>query len=165
MELQHLNDLYIEQLKDLYSAEDQLCKALPELIEAVSNNTLRETLEQHFQQTVTQRDRLRIVLDWLGQTPDRHECKGMKGLIQETRDLLEDHEDADPDVLDAGIIAAAQRIEHYEIAGYGTVSTYAKMLGEREAAQTLERILNEETVADAKLTQLAERVVNVRAMG
>jgi ferritin-like metal-binding protein YciE len=165
MEMQHLNDLYIEQLKDLYSAEDQLCEALPELTEAVSNNTLRNTLEQHFQQTVTQRDRLRIVLDWLGQTPDGHECKGMKGLIQETRDLLEDHEDADPDVLDAGIIAAAQRIEHYEIAGYGTVSTYAKMLGEREAAQTLERILNEEVVADAKLTQIAERVVNVRAMG
>jgi ferritin-like metal-binding protein YciE len=164
MEMQTLKDLYIEQLRDLYSAESQLVEALPKMAQAASNKTLRQSFEEHLAQTERQRDDVASIIEQLGEDPEGHECEAMKGLIKEGEQLLKKKSKADPDVLDAGLIAAAQRIEHYEIAGYGTVCTYAKMLKEGDAERILHRIAGEEGAADQKLTQLAERVINRDAM-
>jgi ferritin-like metal-binding protein YciE len=164
MEMQTLKDLYIEQLRDLYSAESQLITALPKMAQAASNDQLRQSFEEHLVQTQRQRDDVAGIIEQLGEQPDGHECQAMKGLIKEGEELLKMKSQADPDVLDAGLIAAAQRIEHYEIAGYGTVCTYAKLLSEGEAERILHRIAGEEGAADQKLTQLAVKVINRDAM-
>ena len=161
MELATLKDLYIEQLRDLYSAESQLVEALPKMAKAASNAELKRGFEEHLEQTKRQRLDVEKLIRDHGENPDGHECKAMKGLIEEGSELMK--EDADPDVMDAGLIAASQRIEHYEIAGYGTVRTYAKQLGDKNAASILDRIAQEEGATDHKLTALAERVINPAA--
>jgi ferritin-like metal-binding protein YciE len=162
MELATLKDLYIEQLRDLYSAETQLCEALPKMAAAATNPELKRGFEQHLEETKQQREDVEKLIRAEGEDPEGHECKAMKGLIAEGSELMK--EDADPDVMDAGLIAASQRIEHYEIAGYGTVRTYAKQLGDANAAFILDRIAKEEGATDQKLTALAERVINPAAM-
>jgi ferritin-like metal-binding protein YciE len=164
MQMNTLKDLYIEQLRDLYSAESQLVEALPKMAEAASHDELRQSFEMHLEQTKRQRDDVASIIQKLGAKPDGHECQAMKGLIKEGQELLEKKDDTDPDVLDAGLIAAAQRVEHYEIAGYGTVRIYARTLGEKEAEAILHRIAGEEGATDQKLTALAESVVNSDAM-
>lgn len=162
MKLATLKDLYIEQLRDLYSAETQLCEALPKMAAAATNPELKRSFEQHLEETKQQREDVEKLIRAEGEDPKGHECKAMKGLIAEGVELMK--EDADPDVMDAGLIAASQRIEHYEIAGYGTVRTYAKQLGDASAAFVLDRIAKEEGATDHKLTALAERVINKAAM-
>lgn len=164
MEMQTLKDLYVEQLRDLYSAESQLIEALPKMAKAATHAELRTSFEAHLEQTKRQREDVAKIIEDLGAKPKGHECQAMKGLIKEGQELLDKKGKADPDVLDAGLIAAAQRIEHYEIAGYGTVCTYAKTLSETKAAGILHRIAGEEGDTDKRLTRLAERVINRDAM-
>jgi ferritin-like metal-binding protein YciE len=161
MQLHDLQDLYIDQLRDLYSAENQLVKALPKMVKAASNEQLSESFEQHLEQTRGHVDRLKQVFDKLGKKPTGKVCKAMQGLIEEAKETME--EDADPEVLDAGLIAAAQRVEHYEIAGYGTVRSFAKLLGDTAAARLLQQTLDEEGETDKKLSRLAETTINVEA--
>lgn len=162
MNMNSLKDLYVEQLKDLYSAEGQIIEALPQMARAVSHDELRNGMQMHLEQTRQQQQRLKDLFQELGQSPEGHECKAMRGLIEEGREVLQ--KGGEPDVLDAAIIAAQQRIEHYEIAGYGTVRTYAETLGDQRAVKTLQQTLDEEGQADKMLTQIAERVVNRDAM-
>ena len=160
MEMETLRELYIEQLQDLYSAENQIVKALPKMIEAASAPNLKAGFEEHLAQTKQQVERLEKIFEGLEQGPEGKDCKGMEGLLEEGEDLMD--EDADPEVLDAGLIAAAQHVEHYEIAGYGCVRTYAELLGEREAVDLLQQTLDEEKETDVKLTALAKSI-NVKA--
>lgn len=162
MAVESLNELLVEQLRDLYDAENQLIKALPKMAEGANSEELREAIEAHLEQTKGHARRIETVFENLGEKAKAKKCKGMEGLIKEGSETLE--EDMDPDVKDAAIIAAAQRVEHYEIAGYGTARTMANLLGEREAASLLEETLNEEKQADSKLTELAEDI-NVAAEG
>jgi ferritin-like metal-binding protein YciE len=161
MELQNLNDLLLDHLKDLYDAEHQLTKALPKMAKAASSKQLKTAFEQHLAETENQIRRLEQVFDAMGQKATRKTCKGMKGLIEEGEEILK--EDVADDVRDAGLIAAAQKVEHYEMAGYGAVRTYAKTLGMREAADLLQQTLDEEGNANKKLTQLAETSINSQA--
>jgi ferritin-like metal-binding protein YciE len=153
MEMNRLKHLYIEELRDLYSAETQLVKALPKMANAASSKDLRAGFEEHLGQTKEHVARLEKILKALGESAKGKKCKGMEGLIKEGSEMIE--EDPAPEELDAGLISAAQRVEHYEIAGYGCVSTYAKILGEDEAASILKLTLEEEKETDKKLTQLA----------
>jgi ferritin-like metal-binding protein YciE len=153
MEMNRLKHLYIEELRDLYSAETQLVKALPDMANAASSKDLRAGFEEHLGQTKGHVARLEKILKGLGESAKGKKCKGMEGLIKEGSEMIE--EDPAPEELDAGLISAAQRVEHYEIAGYGCVSTYAKLLGEDEAASLLKLTLEEEKETDKKLTQLA----------
>jgi ferritin-like metal-binding protein YciE len=153
MEMNRLKHLYIEELRDLYSAETQLVKALPKMANAASSKDLRAGFEEHLGQTKEHVARLERILKALGESAKGKKCKGMEGLIKEGSEMIE--EDPAPEELDAGLISAAQRVEHYEIAGYGCVSTYAKLLGEDEAASILKLTLEEEKETDKKLTQLA----------
>jgi ferritin-like metal-binding protein YciE len=153
MEMNRLKHLYIEELKDLYSAETQLVKALPKMANAASSKDLRAGFEEHLGQTRDHVARLERILKALGESAKGKKCKGMEGLIKEGSEMIE--EDPAPEELDAGLISAAQRVEHYEIAGYGCVSTYARLLGEDEAASLLKLTLEEEKETDEKLTQLA----------
>jgi ferritin-like metal-binding protein YciE len=162
MHLDDLNGLFIHELKDLYSAENQIFDAMPEVIEAVSDDSLRRQLREHFDETRGQIETLEEIFRSLGEDPVGQTCKGMQGLVREASDILSD--DADDDVRDAGIIAALQRIEHYEIAAYGTVATYAKMLGHEHALEAFLSVLEEEKSADAALTEIAKSRVNVRAL-
>jgi ferritin-like metal-binding protein YciE len=161
MKMESLRELYIQELKDLYSAESQILKALPEMAKAASHPELQSAFQEHLEQTRLQKERLEQIFDALDESPRGKTCKGMKGILAEGKELLE--EDAEPAVLDAGMIAAAQHVEHYEIAGYGCVRTYAEQLGFHEAANLLQQTLNEEEATDRKLTELAERLVNVEA--
>ena len=154
MKAESLRDLYIEQLQDLYSAENQLVKALPKMAKAATSEELRTAITEHLQVTKNQARRLEEIFSNLGEDPKGTKCKGMEGLVAEGSEVLE--KEMDDDVRDAALIAAAQRVEHYEIAGYGTVRTYANLLGEDEAAAALEEILNEEKEADTKLSSIAE---------
>jgi ferritin-like metal-binding protein YciE len=156
MEMNRLKHLYIEELKDLYSAETQMVKALPKMANAASSEDLRAGFEEHLGQTKEHVARLEKILKALGESLKGKKCKGMEGLIKEGSEMIE--EDPAPEELDAGLISAAQRVEHYEIAGYGCVSTYAKLLGEDEAASLLRLTLEEEKETDEKLTQLAGRI-------
>jgi ferritin-like metal-binding protein YciE len=156
-----LKDLYIDQLKDAYSAEKQLVKALPKMIRAAENEQLTSALEEHLAITEEQVSRLDEIFSMLDSTARGKKCKGMEGLIEEGSELLE--EEAEPEVLDAGIIVAAQKVEHYEIAMYGALRTFANMLGEAEAARLLELSLNEEKDADSKLNEIAMQLVNPEA--
>lgn len=162
MKMATLKDLFVEELKDLYSAEKQLIKALPKMAKAARSEDLKEGFLEHLEQTKGHAERLEQVFELLGQKPRAKTCKAMEGLIEEGKELLE--EDAESEVLDAGLIAAAQRVEHYEIAGYGCVRTYAELLGEDEARDLLQQTLDEEAETDKKLTQLAEHI-NVEAEG
>jgi ferritin-like metal-binding protein YciE len=155
-----LQELYVEQLRDLYDAEQQIIKALPEMIDAATSEDLKEALEEHLEVTRSQATRLEKIFGKLGEKPKGEQCKGMHGVIEEGSDLVDDVEDAD--VRDAAIIASAQRVEHYEMAGYGTARTYAKLLGQNEAGELLQQTLDEEKEADQTLTELADEI-NVNA--
>jgi ferritin-like metal-binding protein YciE len=161
MALESLNDLFVEQLRDLYDAENQLIKALPKMAEGANSDELRQGFEEHLEQTKGHAQRIEQIFKQLGEKVKGKKCKGMEGLIKEGDETLEE-EISDENVQDAAIIAAAQRVEHYEIAGYGTARTFANLLGEDEAASLLEQTLEEEKKTDAKLTELAEGI-NVAA--
>lgn len=161
MELQELQQLFVHELKDVYSAEKQILKALPKMIKAASNDDLSSALEEHRQVTEKQVERLDMVLKALDETNRGKKCKGMEGLLEEGSDLLQ--EDASAEVLDAGIIAATQKVEHYEIAAYGTLVSFARQLGHTQAAKLLELTLAEEKEADLKLSEVAEASINSMA--
>ena len=161
MQMQDLEDLFVDQLRDLYNAEKQLTKALPKMAKKASDEQLKQAFTQHLEQTEEHVERLEQILEKLGKRASGKTCKAMQGLIEEGKELME--EDAEPEVLDAGLIAAAQRVEHYEIAGYGTVRAYAKLLGNNDAARLLQKTLDEEGDTDKKLTQLAESTINLEA--
>jgi ferritin-like metal-binding protein YciE len=162
MEIDSLQKLYLEELKDLYSAEKQLLQALPRMAKKSTNPQLRQSFEEHTEVTRKQVERLDKIFERLERSPRGKKCKGMEGLIEEGKEMME--EDMEPEVRDAALISAAQRIEHYEIAGYGTVRTYARLLGEEEDARLLQQTLDEEGETDKKLTQLAESSINVEAV-
>lgn len=161
MEIDSLRKLYIEELKDLYSAEKQILQALPKMAKKASSPQLKAGFEEHLRQTEGHVERLEQIFEALGKSPRGKKCKGMEGLIEEGKEVLQ--EDMDDETRDAALIAAAQRVEHYEMAGYGTVRTYAHLLGERDAVKLLQTTLDEEGQTDKKLTQLAESI-NVKAM-
>jgi ferritin-like metal-binding protein YciE len=160
MKENRLKHLYVEELKDLFSAENQLLKALPKMAKASTSAGLRAGFEEHLEQTKEHVARLEKIFKTLGETAGGKKCKGMAGLIEEGAEMIA--EDPDPEELDAGLISAAQRVEHYEIAGYGSVSAYAKLLGEDRALSLLQQTLEEEKETDKKLTQLSGRI-NVEA--
>lgn len=159
--LDSLHELLVEELKDLYSAENQLVKALPKMAKGATSPELRQGFEDHLEETRQQVERLEQVAELLDASLKGKKCKAMEGLIEEGKDLL--GEKADPAVLDAGLIAAAQKVEHYEIASYGTVCTWAKELGLTEVADLLGQTLEEEKATDEKLTELAEQGINREA--
>ena len=161
MEMQSLKELYLEELKDLYSAEKQLVKALPKMAKNATNPELKQAFTDHLQETEGHVERLDQIFEMLGESSPRKKCKGMEGLIEEAKELLE--EDASEEVLDAGLISKAQHVEHYEIAGYGTVRTYAQHLGLEDQAALLQQTLDEEGNANELLTQIAESSVNAEA--
>jgi ferritin-like metal-binding protein YciE len=161
MKLEHLKDLYVEELKDIYSAETQLVKALPKMAKAAHSPQLQESFNLHLQQTKGHVERLEQIFEKLGEKPTGKTCKGMAGLITEGEEMMS--EKGEPEVIDAGLISAAQRVEHYEIAAYGCARTYARMLGERDAEKILQQTLTEEEATDKKLTVLAESSINVQA--
>ncbi|MDQ3536629.1 MAG: ferritin-like domain-containing protein [Bacteroidota bacterium] len=160
--LKSLQDLFEHEIKDLYNAEEQLTKALPKMAEKASNQKLKKAFEDHLEETKHQIERLQEVCNKLKIEPTGEKCKAMEGLIKEAKDML--GSEADPDVMDAGLIAAAQRVEHYEIAGYGTAANYAKKLGHNEIVSLLEETLKEEKKTDAKLNKLAVDSINEKAM-
>src|SRR5687767_10496836 len=161
MEMESLRDLYLEELKDVYNAEKQLLKALPRMARAASHDELRSAFEDHLNVTEEQVRRLETIFDDLGKPARGKKCLGMEGLIAEGKEMME--EDMEPEVLDAALISAAQRVEHYEIAAYGTLRTYARQLGFENHAELLQQTLDEEGDADKLLTQIAESRVNLDA--
>ncbi len=163
MKLNTLDDLLHHELKDLYSAETQLVKALPKMAKAATHEDLKASFEQHLEETNIHVERLEQIAEQIGAKLTGHTCKAMAGLVEEGSDLIS--EDAEDNVRDAGLIGAAQRVEHYEIAGYGTAVALARQLGHDEIADILEETLEEEKETDAKLTDLAESVINVEAAG
>ncbi len=160
MELSSLEDLFIDELKDLYSAETQLTKALPKMAKAATSKELKAGFEKHLKQTEAHVERLEQICEELEVSPKGKKCKAMEGLIEEGSEVID--EEAEPEVKDAALIAAAQRVEHYEIAGYGCVRTYAKLLGHNSAMKLLQQTLDEESDTDKTLTKLAE-AINVEA--
>jgi ferritin-like metal-binding protein YciE len=151
-----LDDLLFEELKDIYDAEHQITQALPKMMEAASSDELKNAFQMHLQQTDGHITRLEKAFNALGKTAERKTCKAMKGLIAEGEDLIKEHE-ASP-LLDAGLIGAAQRVEHYEIAAYGTSRAYAEALGQQEVANLLQQTLDEEKQTDENLTELGEQI-------
>ena len=156
--LKSLEDLFVHELKDLYSAEQQILKALPQMAAATEHPELRRAFEAHERMTRDQVQRLDMIADELGVKITGHKCKGMEGIIAEGNELIKAK--ADADVRDAGLIGAAQRVEHYEMAGYGTARTFARRLGHDRAAQLLQQTLDEEGNTDQQLTAIAESMVN-----
>lgn len=154
MKLSALYDVYIEQLKDMYSAEKQLVEALPKMAEAASTPELRQAFEHHLQQTKHQFEQVRAILDELDENPGNKVCKGMQGLVEEGSEMMK--MDGTPKARDAALILAAQKVEHYEIAAYGGIRAYARTLGYDDAAETINRILDQEYEADQKLDDIAE---------
>ena len=153
---QDLRQLYIDELKDLYSAESQLVKALPKMAKAASSEELRSAFLEHLEETKGQVERLETIFDALEESPKGKKCAGMEGLVKEGSEVMdEDYEGA---VMDAALIGAAQRVEHYEIAGYGTASEFAELLGESEHVTLLNQTLEEEKETDEKLTELAKTI-------
>jgi ferritin-like metal-binding protein YciE len=161
MQLETLQDLYIHELKDLYSAEKQLVQALPKMAKAARNQELSAGIQKHLNQTKEHAARLEKILSSHKQSTRGAKCKGMEGIIAEGAEMIE--EEADPEVKDAGLISAAQRVEHYEIAGYGTVRTYAELLGDKEGEKLLQTTLQEEEETDKELTKVAKSAINVAA--
>jgi ferritin-like metal-binding protein YciE len=161
MKLTNLEDLFVQELKDLYSAENQITKALPRMAKAASSPELKNAFQEHLEVTRNQVQRLEQIFQDLGVNPRGKKCVGMEGLIEEGKELLEN--DADEAVIDAGLLAAAQKVEHYEMAAYGTVCAFAKLLGNDDAADLLSQTLEEEKETDLRLSQIAEQSVNVQA--
>lgn len=161
MELETLQDLYIHELKDLYSAEKQLIRSMPKMAKAASNEQLKASFLQHLEETKEQAARLERLLEAHRESTRGPKCKGMEGVIAEGSEMIE--EDADEEVRDAGLIAAAQRVEHYEMAGYGCARTYAQILGHKDDAKVLQTTLDEEGATDKKLTALAKSTINIAA--
>lgn len=159
--LSSLEDLFVEQLRDIYDAENQIVKALPMMAKAASSPDLKQAFEMHTEQSRAQIARLEQVFNQMGVKAEGKTCKAMQGLIAEGQEMMK--EKADPSVMDAGLIAAAQRVEHYEMASYGTVRTFATQLGHNQAAQLLEQTLREEEQTDKMLTKIAENVINIQA--
>ena len=157
-----LEELLVDELKDLYSAENQIIKALPRMAKATSAPELKRAFERHLEETRRQVERLNQIGDALEIKLTGKKCKGMEGLLEEGKEVME--EDLDENALDAGLIGAAQKVEHYEIAAYGTARTHAEMLGYSKVARLLQQTLNEEGATDKKLTQLAESIINVEAV-
>ena len=162
MKLESLRDLLVEQLQDLYDAEHRITKALPKMAKAAASPELKAAFEKHLKETEGQIERLDQAFGLLGEKPKKKTCKAMQGLIEEGAETIK--EDAEPEVKDAALIAAAQRVEHYEMAGYGTVRAYAKLLKESAVVKLLEETLAEEEATDEALTELAESTINVGAM-
>jgi ferritin-like metal-binding protein YciE len=156
-----LEDLYTDLLKDLYSAEKQLVKALPKMAKNAQSPDLQKAFQEHLRQTEGQVGRIERIFSEMGGSPRGKKCVGMEGLVEEGNELLQ--EDVEPDVLDAGLIAAAQKVEHYEIAGYGTARAWAQRLGYDKAARLLQETLEEESMANEKLNKIAETHVNMEA--
>jgi len=162
MKLDTLQKLYTDELRDLYNAENQLLKALPKMAKAASSEDLKEAFEKHLEQTKGHVERLEQVFEDLDEKPKGKTCRAMKGLIEEGSEILE--QDGEESVRDAGIIVAAQKVEHYEIAGYGSARTFAHLLGQNKAAELLQTTLDEESETDEILNKLAESVVNPEAL-
>jgi ferritin-like metal-binding protein YciE len=160
-EMNPVEELLADQLKDLYSAENQIIRALPKMAKNATSEQLRVAFERHLEETRNQVTRLEQIADQMGITLRGKKCKGMEGLIEEGKEAMEEFED---DVLDAALIGAAQKVEHYEIAGYGTARALANLLGLTKVARLLQQTLDEEGRTDKKLTDLAERVVNMEAL-
>ncbi|RPI30369.1 MAG: ferritin-like domain-containing protein [Chloroflexota bacterium] len=163
MKLDSLEALFVDNLKDLYDAEQQLIEALPKMAKAAHSPDLKRSFEQHLDVTKEHSRRLETIFSELNERPTGKKCVGMQGLIKEGEEVMTKKQ-ADPDVVDAGMIAAAQKVEHYEISGYGTVRTYAETLGRQEFADLLDKTLDEESRTDEMLTRLAESHINVDAM-
>lgn len=161
MKLESLHDLFLNELRDLYDAEKRLVKTLPKMAEASSTPELRDAIQEHLTQTQEHVVRLERIFAFVNEEPKSETCEGIKGIIDEGEDVTGDAKD--PRVRDAAIIGSAQKVEHYEIASYGTVRTYARILGLEEAATLLQQTLGEENEADKRLTGIAERQVNVQA--
>jgi ferritin-like metal-binding protein YciE len=158
MAFETLRDLYVDQIQDLYSAEGQILDALPRMIDKASHVRLRDGFQQHLEQTRQHSTRLEQIARRLNEPPHGKTCKGMEGLLKEGAEFIKD--DGDQDVIDAGLIAAAQRVEHYEMAAYGCARAYARALGLEEDAALLQQTLDEEGETNKRLTQIAESVVN-----
>lgn len=154
--MQNLGDLFLHELKDIYDAEHQLVAALPDMAKAAKTRELRTAFENHLKQSQTHIERLEEVFRHIGKKPSREACDGMKGLIKEGKKMME--EEMSDDVRDAALISAAQRVEHYEMAGYGTLRTFAHLLGHQDAAQLLQQTLDEEEMTDKQLTGLANTI-------
>lgn len=157
MKLDSLKSLYVHELNDLYDAESQLIKVLPKMAKAASSKDLRQAFEEHLHQTKEHVERLERVFTFLKAKPKATNCKAMKGILEEGDDMIK--AEGDPAVKDAGLIAAAQRVEHYEMAGYGCARAYAESLGEEKSAELLQKTLDEERETDENLTELAERLI------
>lgn len=162
MALDTLQDFLLDEIKDLYSAEKQLVKALPKMAKAATSEELRQGFETHYEETKEQLERLERIFEYLDQKPKAKHCEAMDGLIEEGSEIIE--EDGDPSVKDAALITAAQKVEHYEIASYGSAHAHAIMLGLDDVAELLEETLEEERLTDEKLTEIADTCINVAAM-
>jgi ferritin-like metal-binding protein YciE len=158
-----MEELFIDELRDLYDAETQLTKALPKLAKAAISDQLRNAFEEHLEQTENQVERLKRIFELSSEKPTGKKCAAMVGLIKEGNDMVSESEETP--VRDAGLIATAQKVEHYEISGYGSARTHAELLGNNEAVRLLEETLREEKQADQKLTQLAQSTINQEAVG
>lgn len=156
MSVESIEDLLLDELKDLYSAEKQITKALPKMVKAASTSELSAAFEEHLEQTKGHVERLENIFEMLGKRGTGKTCEGMKGLLEEGSEMM--HEIEKGPIRDAGLISAAQRVEHYEMAGYGSVRSYAQLLGKNEIAELLESTLSEEKAADEKLTAISESV-------
>ena len=161
MEMETLQELLVEELKDIYNAEQQLVKALPKMAKKASSDELRSAFETHLTETEAQIDRMEQVFEALGEKAKGKKCHAMQGLLEEAKEMM--GEDMDDDVMDAALIAAAQKVEHYEIASYGTVRAWAQMLGNKQAVRLLQQTLDEEGKTDKLLTKLAESTINLEA--
>jgi ferritin-like metal-binding protein YciE len=162
MKIESLHDLYVNELQDIYGAEEQILKALPKVIEKTTTPELRQALSNHLEETRGHVSRLVQIFEMHGEEAKKQKCKGMQGVLSEGDDLI--GHDAPPQVRDAAIISACQRVEHYEMAVYGTLRTYAQQMGHERAAALLQQTLKEETAADQKLTNIASTRVNIEAV-
>jgi ferritin-like metal-binding protein YciE len=160
MHMESLKDLFIDELKDLYSAENQILKALPKMIKKANSQELKSGFEKHLKETEVHVERLEKIFQELEESPKGKKCKGMEGVLADGKEWME--KDAEPELMDAGMIGAAQHVEHYEMAGYGCVRTYAELLGHSNFANLLQKTLDEEKATNEKLTELA-RSINVEA--
>ena len=161
MEMDSLQELLVEEMRDLYSAENQLLKALPKMAKKASNAQLKRAFETHLRETEGQVQRLQKIFEKLGKKPTGKKCAAMEGLIEEGKEMMA--EDMDDETMDAALISAAQKVEHYEIASYGTVRTWAQLLGDDQTARALQQTLDEEGKTDKLLTELAESTINIEA--
>lgn len=161
MELDSLRDVFHEQMKDMYSAEKQMSEALPDLVEAATSSELKKAFQDHLEETQKQMETVRQLLDQMDVNPGNTKCEAMEGLVEEASDMAK--KDGDGDARDAGLICAAQKAEHYEIATYGSLRTWAMILGEHDVAEKLQALLNQEYDADNRLDKLAEAYINQEA--